>query len=123
MDVIDVFYELTESDGFIENKESMVLINSIVRYNFSFFFVLLFVPIPTKRQQLENQGIEHLVVNMKRFQENDEQSQAIFNTLGILENLLEAKPDLDEFVASKTSIIEWIVNYIQKPEFTPIKLY
>jgi len=102
VDIVDLLNELTESDILVECKEAVTFIESL----------------------LDNEILELLVQNLSRFDEhNNDESQAVHNTLGIFENLIELKPDVVELITSKTSLLEWILNRIKEPEYDDNKLY
>ncbi|XP_075248721.1 beta-catenin-like protein 1 [Convolutriloba macropyga] len=56
-----------------------------------------------------------LVQNMERLDEANqkEEAQAIFNSLGIVENILEFKPDLSFEVASNQGLLPWIIRRLK----------
>ncbi|XP_014215236.1 beta-catenin-like protein 1 isoform X2 [Copidosoma floridanum] len=101
--VVDLLQELTESDVYNEApEEATSLIDAL----------------------LNQQVFALLVQNMDRLDENiSEESDGIFNTLAIFENLLETKPELC-VEAGKQGLIQWLLKRIKvKAPFNSNKLY
>jgi len=102
VDAIDVIKELIDGDVFEENDEAvMALVDSL----------------------LENQLLEVLMLNLKRFDEHStDEKSGVYNTLSVIENLAEVKPDTicDDLLA-KTEFLPWILKRLQAKKFDDVK--
>ena len=73
---------------------------------------------------MENEALELLVANITRMDEKEEtESQAVYNTLSIFENLIELNPKITTIITSKTKIMSWLLNRVKSPDFDDNKLY
>lgn len=73
---------------------------------------------------LSNQLLEVLVQNISRFDESQqEDAQAVFNSLAILESLVEFQPTIANLVTEKTSILTFLLTRIKVKQFDENKLY
>ncbi|EJU06016.1 DUF1716-domain-containing protein [Dacryopinax primogenitus] len=111
--VVEVLHELTdedvgdEADEDEENEQKKtetmkVLVDSLV----------------------SNAALELLVQNLPRFNEEEESDrQGIFHTLGIFENMIGFNPQLSRVLVSKTSIMKWLLERIQKKGYDENKGY
>eukprot|EP01138_Halocafeteria_seosinensis_P015341 gb/GECG01015657.1/.p1 GENE.gb/GECG01015657.1/~~gb/GECG01015657.1/.p1 ORF type:complete len:447 (+),score=78.13 gb/GECG01015657.1/:1-1341(+) len=73
---------------------------------------------------LENDGLELVVQNLQRLnEESAEESQGIFDTLSLLEYILQLKTDLSGTLCSKTPILEWLITRVLKKAYDYNKLY
>ena len=124
---MNLFTEMTDPETIMESPEANVFIQDLVRRK---------KERKEKKEkgnkkkiqqktQLDNQISEHLVQNLFRFKESDEEdSKAIYNTLNLIENLAEIKPkDFCELSASSTRILDWLLQRLKKPAFDANKLY
>ncbi|XP_001604182.2 beta-catenin-like protein 1 [Nasonia vitripennis] len=101
--VVDLLQELTESDVYNEAaEEADTLIDAL----------------------LQQQVFALLVQNLDRLDETiSEESDGVFNTLAIFENLLETRPELC-VEAGKQGLIAWLLKRIKmKTPFNTNKLY
>ncbi|XP_025265248.1 beta-catenin-like protein 1 [Camponotus floridanus] len=101
--VVDLLQELTDVDILHESQEGAdTLIDAL----------------------LEQQVCALLVQNLERLDETvKEESDGVFNTLAIFENLLEFRPDLCAD-AGKQGLMQWLLRRIKtKTPFDPNKLY
>ncbi len=52
-----------------------------------------------------------LLGNLLKLDETqDEDRQGVFNTLGIIENISEARPDISDKVMSNTTFLQWALK-------------
>ncbi|CAG8598044.1 17039_t:CDS:10 [Acaulospora morrowiae] len=104
IDVIELLNELTDEDVVAEHNEDAMKI---------FIDALL-----------ENQVLELLVQNISRLDEEEpNDKQGIFNTLGIIENLASFDPSLSERLIKDTNILEWMLGRIKVKAFDSNKQY
>jgi beta-catenin-like protein 1 len=99
-----LFSELTDTD----NEEELEFANVLLK------------------EILANNGMELLTQNLTRLDESQAtESQAIFNTLGIFENMIEIDEGMAQELIEKTTILEWLINRITKSEnkYNGIRLY
>eukprot|EP01117_Protostelium_nocturnum_P015016 TRINITY_DN5780_c0_g1_i1.p1 TRINITY_DN5780_c0_g1~~TRINITY_DN5780_c0_g1_i1.p1 ORF type:complete len:530 (+),score=240.99 TRINITY_DN5780_c0_g1_i1:181-1590(+) len=102
VDLISLLFELTDPDTLTETKQTIFFVDAL----------------------LEGDFLEYLVENIKRMNEKDEEeSKAVHNALGIIENLIEVRPDLSELVTTKTKLLKYLLEKIQQNEFDDNKLY
>ncbi|XP_057538959.1 uncharacterized protein LOC130817340 [Amaranthus tricolor] len=103
IDVVSLLHDLTEEDILEDNDEpAKVLVDSLI----------------------ENSGLELLVTNLLRLNENDpDEGGAIHTTLATLENLIEVKPAVAEIVCEKTKLLRWLLGKIKVKEFDGNKEY
>lgn len=103
VDTIDLLNELTGSDNFVDPEEN---------------------PESLLDALLDAELLDILVQSMERLNESvEEESTALHNILGILENLLEVRPDIAETACSKTHVLAFLLKRLLKPEFDANKLY
>ncbi|KAK3086197.1 hypothetical protein FSP39_015083, partial [Pinctada imbricata] len=101
--VVDLIQELTDADTLNENEEaSQALTDSM----------------------LEGQIVAVLVQNLDRLDENvKEESDGVHNTLNIVENLLEFRPDISTETAQQ-GLMQWLLKRVKaKMPFDGNKLY
>ncbi|CAI5958149.1 unnamed protein product [Closterium sp. NIES-65] len=73
---------------------------------------------------VDSSGLELLVQNLQRLDEKDsEEGNAVFTTLGIFENMIEALPSVAEAVCERTRLLRWLLARIRVKEFDANKLY
>lgn len=103
IDVVNLLLDLTDEDVLDDNNESaVVLVDSLV----------------------ENNVLELLVQNLARLSEKDvDEASAIYNTLAIVENMIEVKPAVAELVCERTKLLRWLVGRIKMREFDGNKQY
>ena len=103
IDAVSLLHDLTEEDILEDNDEpAKVLVDSLI----------------------ENSGLELLVTNLLRLNENDpDEGGAIHTTLATLENLIEVKPAVAEIVCEKTKLLRWLLGKIKVKEFDGNKEY
>lgn len=92
-DTIDLLSEIVEPDAiFTENRE---YVDKIVD------------------DLVEKQVVEVCVSVLDRFDERvEDEARAVHDTLHILENLVELRPDICGIVAKRTKLIDWILTYV-----------
>eukprot|EP00249_Psilotum_nudum_P019647 c27357_g1_i1 orf=282-1895(-) len=103
IDVVSLLNDLTDEDVIGETEEyALVLVDALV----------------------ENNALELLVQNLSRLEESEpDEATAVFNTLSILENMIEVKPAVGELVCERTKLLRWLLNRIKVREFDGNKLY
>ena len=103
VDVVSLLHDLTDGDvvGDFE-EEAQVLVDALV----------------------EGNALELLVQNLARMDEaeNDE-AAAVFNTLGIFENVMEVRPKMAELICERTKLLPWLLKRVTRREFDSNKLY
>jgi beta-catenin-like protein 1 len=99
---VTLIQEMTDPKTILELEESIVLIDAF----------------------LDGQGLELIIQNLSRLdEENDEDAQGVFNTMGIIENLIEIRPSLAITVCDKTHILKFLLNRLKMKKFDGNKLY
>ncbi|XP_039260592.2 beta-catenin-like protein 1 [Styela clava] len=101
--VIDLLQELTDIDTLTENEEGAeVLIDAL----------------------MDGQVSSLLVQNMDRLDETvKEEAEAVHHTLGVIENMIELKPELCPVLAQQ-DLLQWLLKRLKlKKEFDANKLY
>ncbi|KAL6049631.1 Beta-catenin-like protein 1 [Balamuthia mandrillaris] len=102
IDAVELLKELTEPDAFAEYEEATTLLDS--------FF--------------EHSGLEMLISNMERLSEEDEEDKrGIFQTLAIVENLTETRPETCSLLFEKTGFLSWALRRIKGTPFDENKAY
>lgn len=104
LDVIEVLAELTDADVLAEDEESTnVFVNAL----------------------LKHQGLELLAQNLGRIDESrsDSEAKGVFNTMTIVENIADARPDVAIALCENTTILKWLLRRICVPTFDDNKLY
>lgn len=57
--------------------------------------------------------IHTVVANLGRYDESQEdEKEAVYKILGILENILDVKPDATELIGKETYIFTWIIKRV-----------
>jgi beta-catenin-like protein 1 len=70
------------------------------------------------------QLLELIVQNLSRLDEsNEEDAAGVHNTLGIIENLIEVRPDIAVLICSKTHILKFLLARLKVKKFDANKLY
>jgi beta-catenin-like protein 1 len=73
---------------------------------------------------VENQGLELLVQNLGRLdEEKDDDARGVNTTLSVFENIHEARPSLAAAVANRTSLLSWLLRRIGSNMCDANKLY
>ncbi|WWD06053.1 hypothetical protein V865_004138 [Kwoniella europaea PYCC6329] len=73
---------------------------------------------------LNNSLLDLLVANLSRLNEEEEtDSQGVFQILGVFENLLSFMPPLSEQIVNETNLLPWLLKRIQKKEYDSNKQY
>ncbi|KAJ0980056.1 hypothetical protein J5N97_015530 [Dioscorea zingiberensis] len=73
---------------------------------------------------LANNVLELLVQNIGRLSEVDpDEAAAIYNTLAIIENMIEVKPAVAEMVCERTKLLRWLLGRIEVHDFDGNKQY
>ena len=101
--VVDLLQELTDVDAMTENEEGAeVLVDALV----------------------DGQAVALIVQNLERLDESvREEATGVHNSLGVIENTLELKPDLGPSVAQQ-SLLPWLLKRLKlKVPFDSNKLY
>jgi len=100
-DAVDLIRELTDADAIEDaEEEAGALVECL----------------------LENNVLELLVQRLTSFDEaNDDEANGVFNTLSIVENLAEMKPEVVETVTEKTKILRWLLSRLKPREFSSVK--
>lgn len=103
IEVVSLLSDLTDEDVIGETEDSaVVLVEALVK----------------------NNALELLVQNLSRLEENEsDEATAVFNTLSVLENMIEVKPAVAELVCERTKLLRWLLNRIKVREFDSNKLY
>ena len=104
VDVIDLLHDLLDPEMLTESLEAaMVLVDGLLKAD----FVIL------------------LTDNLTRLDEgeSDEQAEAIHNILGIVENLIELEPSLNDRIVKDTKVLDFALARLRKKPFHPNKLY
>ncbi|CAM9933078.1 unnamed protein product [Laminaria digitata] len=101
--VLLLLQELTDSDVLSEREEASVIVDAIV----------------------DKQGLELLVQNLSRLDEaNEEDAKGVNTTMGVLENLLEARPSLGPTLCEPPlSVLRFLLKRLQVKKFDENKLY
>ncbi|CAM9638437.1 unnamed protein product [Ectocarpus fasciculatus] len=101
--VLLLLQELTDSDVLSEREEASVIVDAIV----------------------DKQGLELLVQNLSRLDEsNEEDAKGVNTTMGVLENLLEARPTLGPTLCEPPlSVLRFLLKRLQVKKFDENKLY
>lgn len=102
-DAIQLFKELTDADALDELEEdAKALVAAIVAAN----------------------GLELLVQRMAQFNEKlQDDATAVFNTLAIIENLVEVDPQVAELALQRTKLLKWLLGRVKLREFDSNKQY
>eukprot|EP00854_Cymbomonas_tetramitiformis_P004340 gene4340-5338_t len=94
VDTVAVLNELTDGDVIEECKEeAQALVDEL----------------------LENNALELLSV--------PEEAQGVFNTLGVVENMMEVKPEVGELALGRTKLLKWLLHRVRAKEFDTNKFY
>ncbi|KAL5574297.1 hypothetical protein UlMin_023894 [Ulmus minor] len=103
IDVVQLLQELTDEDVLEDNDEpARVLVDCLI----------------------ENNVLELLVQNLHRLSDSDEdEKDAVHNTLATIENLVEVKPAVAEMVCDRTKLLKWLLGKIKVREFDGNKQY
>ncbi|KAK3240256.1 hypothetical protein CYMTET_49893 [Cymbomonas tetramitiformis] len=103
VDTVAVLNELTDGDVIEECKEeAQALVDEL----------------------LENNALELLVQNLARLDESvPEEAQGVFNTLGVVENMMEVKPEVGELALGRTKLLKWLLHRVRAKEFDTNKFY
>ncbi|CAM9345348.1 unnamed protein product [Ectocarpus sp. 4 AP-2014] len=101
--VLLLLQELTDSDVLSEREEASVIVDAIVN----------------------KLGLELLVQNLSRLDEsNEEDAKGVNTTMGVLENLLEARPTLGPTLCEPPmSVLRFLLKRLQVKKFDENKLY
>lgn len=99
---IGLLQELTEPDTVLETEEAHCIVDAF----------------------LDNQGLELVVQNLSRLDEaNEDDAQGVYNSMSILENLIELKPEVAVAVCEKTHILKFLLMRLKVKKFDANKLY
>lgn len=104
IDVVSLLSDLTDEDVIGETSEdsAAILVDALI----------------------ENNALELLVQNLSRMEESEpDEASAVFNTLSVLENMVEVRPAVAEMVCERTKLLRWLLNRIKAREFDSNKLY
>lgn len=104
IDVVSLLSDLTDEDVIGETTEdsAVILVEALI----------------------ENNALELLVQNLSRLEESEpDEAAAVFNTLSVLENMVEVRPAVAEMVCERTKLLRWLLNRIKAREFDSNKLY
>jgi len=73
---------------------------------------------------IASQGLELIVQNLTRLDEsNDEDAQGVYNTMGIIENLVELLPNVGVDICRRTNILAFLLQRVKAKKFDANKLY
>ncbi|CAL5020400.1 unnamed protein product [Urochloa decumbens] len=73
---------------------------------------------------VEANALDLLVHNLSRFSEADpDEAEAVHNTLAVLENLLDLRPNLADKVCDGTKLLRWLLSRLKAREFDANKQY
>ncbi|EFJ07077.1 hypothetical protein SELMODRAFT_448582 [Selaginella moellendorffii] len=101
-DVVNLLNELTDGDVIGDNEPAGLLVDELVSSN----------------------ALELLVQNLSRLDEADpDEAAAVFNSLSIVENLIEVRPAVVELVCERSKLLKWLLTRIKVKEFDSNKLY
>jgi beta-catenin-like protein 1 len=99
---IALLNELTDPETLTETEEALCIVDALI----------------------ENQALELLVQNLSRLDENEEEdAKGVYNTMGIIENLTEVKPDISVTLCDHTDILKWLLTRVKVRKFDGNKLY
>lgn len=100
---VGLVHELTDPELFVHGEEeAMALIDAL----------------------LSGQGLELVVQNLGRLDEaSEEDAQGVYNTLAIVENLVEIRPEVAILICDKTNLLHFLLNRLKVKEFDENKLY
>ena len=101
--VVDLLQELTDVDAMTDNEEgAIVLVDAL----------------------MDGQAVALVVQNLERLDESvKEEATGVHNSLGVIENMLELKPELGPAVAQQ-SLLPWLLKRLKlKAPFDSNKLY
>ncbi|KAJ7569069.1 hypothetical protein O6H91_01G059700 [Diphasiastrum complanatum] len=103
IEVVNLLNDLTDEDVIGESDEpAIILVDALI----------------------ENNALELLVQNLSRLDEGDtDEASGVFNTLSIIENMVEVKTLVAELVCERTKLLRWLLNRIKVREFDSNKLY
>ncbi len=94
--------EITDPELFDEEETAIVVIDEFIK----------------------EQGLELIVQNLSRLDEKvEEDAQGVYNTLNIIENLVEIRPSLAVTVTEKTHIMKFLLIKLNSKSFDAKKLY
>ena len=101
--VVDLLQELTDVDAITDNEEGAELLVDAL---------------------MDGQAVALIVQNLERLDESvREEAAGVHNSLGVIENILELKPDLGPTVAQQ-SLLPWLLKRLKlKAPFDSNKLY
>ncbi len=73
---------------------------------------------------VSNQGLELVVQNLSRLnEESEEDAQGVFNTLAIVENLVDLKSSIAVDICAKTHLLKFLLMRLRVRKFDTNKLY
>mmetsp|Transcript_8935 Transcript_8935/g.13414 ORF Transcript_8935/g.13414 Transcript_8935/m.13414 type:complete len:632 (+) Transcript_8935:47-1942(+) len=99
---IGLLQELTDPETVLETEEAVVIVDSI----------------------LAGQGLELIVQNLSRLDEsNEDDAQGVHDSMAIIENLVEVKPEVAVSVCEKTHILKYLLMRLRVKKFDENKLY
>eukprot|EP00242_Pyramimonas_sp_CCMP2087_P011677 CAMPEP_0198198424 /NCGR_PEP_ID=MMETSP1445-20131203/1901_1 /TAXON_ID=36898 /ORGANISM="Pyramimonas sp., Strain CCMP2087" /LENGTH=584 /DNA_ID=CAMNT_0043867989 /DNA_START=217 /DNA_END=1968 /DNA_ORIENTATION=+ len=103
VDTVEVLHELTSSDVMEDcEEEAQILVDAL----------------------LESNTLELLVQNLSRFDEKiPEEASAVFNSLGVIENMMEVRKEIAEAALTRTKLLRWLLSRIKPREFDSNKFY
>lgn len=101
---VGLIQEMTDPETYVGNEEDVGV------------FIEAFV---------KDQGLELLVQNLGRLDEskNEEDAQGMYNTLGIMENLIEINPEMANTVCEKTQLLSFLLTRLKSKSFDANKFY
>eukprot|EP00455_Lapot_gusevi_P024506 TRINITY_DN2552_c0_g2_i2.p1 TRINITY_DN2552_c0_g2~~TRINITY_DN2552_c0_g2_i2.p1 ORF type:complete len:529 (-),score=111.18 TRINITY_DN2552_c0_g2_i2:168-1754(-) len=101
--VIELLNELTEPDSYTEEPSAVALADHL----------------------LDGTAMEVFVENLDRLDEKNSQddSQAVYNTLSILENLTEIRPSACQTIVESSKILDFLIRRMEQPKIDDNKLY
>jgi beta-catenin-like protein 1 len=100
LEVIEVLREMTDPSSVLENKESIILIEELIKENIL-------------------QRLINLMMNLNDTKKDD--AEGIHGCLEIFENLSEIKPEIAS-LASKTKLCEWLLKKLLNQNFDALKV-
>jgi beta-catenin-like protein 1 len=102
IEAVGLIQEMTDVDAIQEEESAMAFIDAL----------------------LKNQGLELIVQNLSRLDEaNDEDAQGVYNSMAIIENLIELKPEVATLICEKTHILKFLLLRLKVKKFDANKLY
>jgi beta-catenin-like protein 1 len=73
---------------------------------------------------VQNDLLTLLVSNLSRLSETKEdEKQGIYNTISLIENLVEIDPSIADMIQGGTKLLDWLLNRINAKQFDSVRQY